>query len=131
MVLTRCATRPSRPRRLRLDGKSFYLGLDGNAGANVNFVETLLHELGHGLGFSVLTVDTSTGFRTPPDGSDTVPTGGLPSIWERYMYDNKARKTWLDMSNAERAPLARASLTTFCICSSAPATRTFPASCCC
>lgn len=89
-----------------LDGKSFYLGLDGNAGANVNFVETLLHELGHGLGFSVLTVDTSTGFRTPPDGSDTVPTGGLPSIWERYMYDNKARKTWLDMSNAERAASA-------------------------
>ena len=46
-----------------LDGTPFYLGLDGNAGAKVNFVETLLHELGHGLGFSVLTVNTSNGYR--------------------------------------------------------------------
>ena len=34
----------------------------------VNFVETLLHELGHGLGFSVLTVQTSTGYRLNADG---------------------------------------------------------------
>ncbi len=85
-----------------LDGTGFYLGVDGKAGANVNFVETLLHELGHGLGFTVLTVQGSTGFRVLPDGSAYAPTGGLPSIWEGFMYDNTIGKTWLSMSNEER-----------------------------
>ena len=85
-----------------LDNTPFYLGLDGNAGSQVNFVETLLHELGHGLGFSVLAVNTSNGWRLLPDGSDFAPTGGLPAVWEGFMYDNTAGKTWLDMSNDER-----------------------------
>jgi PA domain len=85
-----------------LDGTPFYLGLDGNAGSKVNFVETLLHELGHGLGFSVLTVSTSTGYRLNAAGSSYVNTGGVPSIWEQYMYDNTAKKTWLNMTSAER-----------------------------
>lgn len=84
-----------------LEGSHFYLGLDGKAGNDVNFVETLLHELGHGLGFSVLTVQTSTGYRLSAEGS-YVPAGGLPSIWEPYMYDNTAKKTWLNMTAAER-----------------------------
>lgn len=75
-----------------LAGNYFYLGLDSNAGTNVNFVTTLLHELGHGLGFSALTVNTSTGTRYD----------NLPSVWEQYMYDNTAQKTWLAMTNAER-----------------------------
>ncbi len=85
-----------------LDGTPFYLGLDGNAGSKVNFVETLLHELGHGLGFSVLTVQTSTGFRLNADGSAFVASGGIPSIWEGFMFDNTAGKTWLEMTSAER-----------------------------
>lgn len=85
-----------------LDGTPFYLGLDGNAGAKVNFVETLLHEIGHGLGFAVMTVQTSTGNRLNADGSAFVADGGLPSIWEGFMYDNTAGKTWLQMSSAER-----------------------------
>ena len=84
-----------------LDGTPFYLGLDGNAGTKINFVETLLHELGHGLGFAVLT-DTSVGYRIAPDGSAYVASGGLPSIWEGFMYDNTIGKTWLQMTNAER-----------------------------
>jgi hypothetical protein len=75
-----------------LAGSPFYLGLDGKAGSQVNFAATLLHELGHGLGFSVLTVSTSSGARS----------GGLPSIWEGFMYDNTTGKTWLQMTNAER-----------------------------
>jgi len=85
-----------------LDGTSFYLGLDGNAGSKINFVETLLHELGHGLGFSVLTVQTSTGFRLNAAGSAYVSSGGLPSVWEQFMFDNTAGKTWLAMTSAER-----------------------------
>ena len=85
-----------------LDNTPFYLGLDGNAGSAINFVETLEHELGHGLGFTVLTVDTSTGNRLAADGSAYVATGGLPSIWEGFMYDNTAGKTWLSMTSPER-----------------------------
>ena len=84
-----------------LDGTPFYLGLDGNAGTKVNFVETLLHELGHGLGFSVLTVQTSTGLRVIADGS-AYGANGLPSIWEGFMYDSTVGKTWLQMTPAER-----------------------------
>ncbi|MEO8311480.1 MAG: PA domain-containing protein [Caldimonas sp.] len=85
-----------------LDNTSFYLGLDGNAGSKVNFVETLLHELGHGLGFSVLTVQTSTGNRLNADGTAFVANGGLPSVWEGFMFDNTAGKTWLAMTSLER-----------------------------
>lgn len=86
-----------------LDGSPFYLGVDGNVPAGqVNFVETLLHELGHGLGFSVLTVQTSTGYRLNADGTAYVANGGVPSIWEGFMYDNTAGKTWLAMTSAER-----------------------------
>ena len=85
-----------------LTGTPFYLGLDGNAGSQVNFVETLLHEIGHGLGFSVLTVQTSTGRRLNSQGTAFVDTGGLPSIWEPFVFDNTRAKTWLDMTSAER-----------------------------
>ncbi|MEG0821593.1 MAG: PA domain-containing protein [Burkholderiaceae bacterium] len=84
-----------------LAGSPFYLGLDGQAGGQVNFVETLLHELGHGLGFSVLTVQTATGKRLNAEGTAYAEVG-LPSVWEAHMYDNTQGKTWLAMSNAER-----------------------------
>ncbi len=79
-----------------LEGASFYLGLDGRSSGKISLVETLLHELGHGLGFSVLTVDGS-------DGSRYL---GLPSIWEGFMQDNTTGKTWLYMTDAERAASA-------------------------
>jgi hypothetical protein len=85
-----------------LAGSSFYLGLDGNAGSQVNFAATLLHELGHGLGFSVVSVRTSDGFRINAAGTGFVANGGLPSVWEEFMYDNTAKKRWLDMTSAER-----------------------------
>lgn len=84
-----------------LTGTGFYLGLDGKAGSQVNFAATLLHELGHGLGFSVLSVNTATGNRINAAYTAYTP-DGLPSIWERFMYDNTARKTWLEMTSAER-----------------------------
>jgi hypothetical protein len=84
-----------------LDGMPFYLGLDGNAGGKINFAETLLHELGHGLGFSVIGVNTATGNRINAAGT-AYTADGLPSVWEQFMYDNTAKKTWLNMSSAER-----------------------------
>lgn len=84
-----------------LAGSAFYLGVDGNAGDNINFAATLLHELGHGLGFSVTSVQTSTGNRINAAGTAYSPTG-LPSIWEGFMYDNTAGKSWLNMTANER-----------------------------
>lgn len=80
-----------------LSGSPFYLGLDGlPPGTQINLVATLLHELGHGLGFSVFTTNTATGART--DNS--------PSIWETYMLDSTSGKTWLQMTDAERVASA-------------------------
>lgn len=90
-----------------VDGAFFYLGLDGQGGAGrTDLVEVLLHELGHGLGFGVNGTDTYTGWRLEPSGVDTVAQGGLPTIWEGFMYDNTAGKTWLEMTNEERAASA-------------------------
>ncbi|MDB5822041.1 MAG: hypothetical protein JWR21_745 [Herminiimonas sp.] len=84
-----------------LDGSPFYLGLDNNFGAKISFVEVLLHELGHGLGFLVIS-NTSLGYRLNASGSSYVASSGLPSIWEGFMYDNTAQKTWLNMTSLER-----------------------------
>jgi hypothetical protein len=84
-----------------LDGLPFYLGLDGNTGGKINFVETLLHELGHGLGFSVISVYTPLGLRINAAGT-AYTNDGLPSVWEQFMYDNTAKKTWLNMTSNER-----------------------------
>lgn len=89
-----------------LTGSKFYLGLDGKAGSDVNFAATLLHELGHGLGFSVLSVYTPLGYRLNVVGDNYVFEGGLPSIWEEFMYDNTAKKSWLNMTSPERAASA-------------------------
>jgi len=84
-----------------LTGTRFYLGLDGNAGGSVNFATTLLHELGHGLGFSVLSVQTSTGLRINANAT-AYAEDGLPSVWEGFMYDSAIGKTWLEMTSLER-----------------------------
>jgi hypothetical protein len=90
-----------------VDGAFFYLGLDGKAGPNLtDFVEVLLHELGHGLGFALNGTDTFTGYRLEPTGKTTVASGGLPTVWEGFMFDNVTGKTWLAMSNEERAASA-------------------------
>lgn len=73
-------------------GSPFYLGLDGQHGTAVDLVTTLLHEFGHGLGFSVNPTNTVTGVRG----------GGSPSIWEHFLVDNSSGKTWIDMTDAER-----------------------------
>ncbi len=76
-----------------LPGNGFYLGLDSNTPTGqTNLVTVLLHEMGHGIGFSVNPTSASTGVRS----------GGSPSIWERFMFDNAAGKLWLDMTDAER-----------------------------
>ena len=78
-----------------LKGSPFYLGLDGNKGTAIDLVEVLLHEFGHGLGFSTVT-----------SGSSGAYLAGQPSIYDHFAFDNIAGKTWSQMSNAERVASA-------------------------
>jgi hypothetical protein len=75
-----------------LTGSSFYFGLDGNEGSNIDFVATLLHEMGHGIGFQTFT-----------NGSTGKQFAGYPSVWDHYLLDNTTDKLWVDMTDAERA----------------------------
>lgn len=74
-----------------LDGTFFYLGLDSNHGTNIDFVVTLLHEMGHGVGFQTFT-----------NGSTGAQNGGFPAIWDHYLMGTATGKLWKDMTNAER-----------------------------
>ena len=78
-----------------LPGSPFYLGLDGNKGTAIDLVEVLLHEFGHGLGFSTTT-----------SGSTGSYLAGQPSIYDFFSFDNVAGKSWSQMSNAERVASA-------------------------
>ncbi len=78
-----------------LTGTFFYLGLDGNHGANIDLVTVLEHEFGHGLGFQTFT-NASTGAQN----------SGFPAIYNRFLMDLSTGKSWLNMTNAERVASA-------------------------
>ncbi len=76
-----------------LTGTFFYLGLDNNHGTNVDLVTVLEHEFAHGLGFQTFTNAQTGAFRTPAS----------PAIYDRFLMDNSNGKSWVQMTNAERA----------------------------
>ena len=78
-----------------LPGRTWYLGLDGNHGLNIDFIPVLLHEMGHGLGFQTFT-----------NGSSGAQSGGFPSIWDRFLFSAADGLPWYQMSNAQRAASA-------------------------
>ena len=78
-----------------LEGSGFYLGLDGNNPPNLdNLLSTVLHELGHGLGFLTLT-DETTGEFLP--ASDNGP--AFPTIYDHFAFDNTLNKLWTQMTS--------------------------------
>jgi hypothetical protein len=74
-----------------MPGAGFYLGLDSKAGAQIDLVTVLLHELAHGLGFQTFT-----------DDENGQQVNGLPSIWDYFLLDNRNNKVWAEMTDAER-----------------------------
>lgn len=74
---------------------SWYYGLDGNHGTNIDLVAVLLHELGHGLGF-VSFVDESTGSLL----------AGQIDIFSTFIRDGSTGLTWDQMNDAQRAASA-------------------------
>ena len=76
-----------------LTGMSWYFGLDGKTPAGqVNFLNVVMHELGHGLGVQ--------GFLNKSTGALN---GGISDPYTYYAYDNVLNKGFESMTSAERA----------------------------
>jgi uncharacterized repeat protein (TIGR01451 family) len=73
-------------------GLRWYYGLDNSAPAGeIDLVVVVLHELGHGLGFSAFT-DHETGEWFV----------NLPDIFSSFLYDRSLQRHWPQMTDAER-----------------------------
>lgn len=73
-------------------GTRFYYGLDNTTPPmTINLLVVLLHEMGHGLGFSSFA-----------NGSTGVLFSGFPDIYTRYMFDTTANLYWYQMTDAQR-----------------------------
>jgi hypothetical protein len=75
-----------------LAGGGWYLGVDNNHGPLIDLVTVLLHEFGHGLGFSTFVSKTT--------GAEFL---GQQDVYESFLFDNTTGKNWLEMTDAERA----------------------------
>ena len=78
-----------------LTGSPFYLGLDNNHGSAIDLVTVLLHEFGHGLGFSTTTSGTSGNFLN-----------GFPSSYDYFLFDTTQNLFWTQMTPAQRVTSA-------------------------
>lgn len=70
---------------------SWYYGLDGAHGPQFDMLRIALHEIGHGLGFSM--------YANPATGDELQ---GHPDVFERHVLDLSAGKHWHEMTAAER-----------------------------
>lgn len=77
-----------------LGGTGWYYGFDGNEGASIELLPVVLHELGHGLGFSTLV------------GSTGAESGGFQDLYETFIRDNTLGLTWDNMTQVQRAASA-------------------------
>ena len=71
-----------------IPGSSWYYGLDNNApNGTIDFLNTFMHEVGHGLGFA--------NFISEADGlPPAYPDFSYPDIYERHTLDTTLGKTW-------------------------------------
>ncbi len=75
-------------------GGRWYYGLNNSTPASrINLLVVLLHEMGHGLGFSAFA-----------DGSNGTLFNGMPDVWSRFMFDSTTGLYWNSpsMTNAQR-----------------------------
>ena len=74
-----------------LSGINWYLGLDGNSANNIDLLIVLLHELGHGLGFS--------GFTNLTNGAFLL---NRKDVYSLFTLDNSTGTTWNQMNRNQR-----------------------------
>ncbi len=76
-------------------GLVWYYGTDGNEGANIELLPVVLHELGHGLGFSTTTNGANGAFNS-----------SFPGVWDHFLMDNTNGLHWDQMTPAQRVASA-------------------------
>lgn len=82
-----------------LETSGWYYGLDGNTPAGmINFLDVVMHEIGHGLNFQ--------GFYTLATGAPIAP--GYTDIYSSFVFDNVSGQAWSQMTNAQRVAAAKA-----------------------
>jgi hypothetical protein len=84
-----------------LEGSRWYFGLDGKTPAgSINFLNVVLHEMAHGLGFS--------GFNSLTTGSPYVGDDGVarPDIYSTFVFNDTQMKKWYDLTPAQRVTAA-------------------------
>ncbi|HEY6195216.1 MAG TPA: PA domain-containing protein [Candidatus Eisenbacteria bacterium] len=77
-----------------LTGSGWYYGFDHNEGALIDLLDVLLHEFGHGLGFSTTTSGSTGQFLNGPPA--------LPAVWDKFIFDETALLHWDQMTNTQR-----------------------------
>ena len=70
----------------------WYYGLDGNQGSQIELLPVVLHELGHGLGFSTST-NAATGIQM----------NGVPHVYDRFLLSTNLGLHWNQMTSTQRA----------------------------
>jgi hypothetical protein len=84
-----------------LEGSSWYFGLDGKQPAgSIDFLNVVLHEMAHGLGFSGFG-SLTTG--QPLQGNDGV---GRQDIYTTFVYDDTQQMSWYAMTPTQRVASA-------------------------
>ncbi len=73
----------------------WYYGIDGNEGGQIELLPVVLHELGHGLGFSTTT-----------NGQTGLQLNGAPHVYDRFLFNPANSLHWNQMNNAQRAASA-------------------------
>lgn len=74
-----------------LGTRDWYYGFDHNEGSDIDFLPVLMHELGHGLGFSTTTSSSSGNYSS-----------GLPGVWDHYLTDRTTGLAWKDLTATQR-----------------------------
>lgn len=80
-----------------LTGARFYYGFDHQAGRNIDFLNTAMHELAHGLGFASLVV--------PSTGQNLG--GSTFARFDRLVFDENLNLLWHQMTSSQRDQSAR------------------------
>lgn len=84
-----------------LEGSSWYFGLDGKQPpGTIDFLNVVLHEMAHGLGFSAFG-SLTTGL--PLQGNDGV---GREDIYTTFVYDDTQQMSWYAMTPTQRIAAA-------------------------
>src|SRR2546422_1247206 len=73
----------------------WYYGVDGNEGSQIELLPVVLHEMGHGLGFSTTT-----------SGSTGDYLSGYPSIFDHFLLDTNTGLHWDQMTAGQRTTSA-------------------------